>query len=70
MKQRRFGNFSEASFCCGEKMKNQIIQVATAIPHIKVGDVDHNTAQITEMIRSLTDCGIIVFPELSVTGYT
>ena len=70
MKQRRFGIFSEASFCCGEKMKNQIIQVATAIPHIKVGDVDHNTAQITEMIRSLTDCGIIVFPELSVTGYT
>jgi len=51
-------------------MKNHIIQVATAVPKIKVGDVGYNTDQITAMIRELSDCGVIVFPELSVTGYT
>ena len=51
-------------------MKNHIIQVATAIPKIKVGDVTYNTEQIMEIIKELSDCGVIVFPELSVTGYT
>ena len=51
-------------------MKNHIIQVATAVPKVKVGDVKFNTEQITAMIRELPDCGVIVFPELSITGYT
>lgn len=51
-------------------MKNHIIQVASAVPALKVGDVTYNTDRIIEIIRSLPDCGIMVFPELSVTGYT
>ncbi|MCR5590383.1 MAG: NAD(+) synthase [Lachnospiraceae bacterium] len=51
-------------------MKNHIIKVAAAVPAIKVGNVAYNTEQITAMIRELPDCGVIVFPELSVTGYT
>lgn len=51
-------------------MKNHLIQVATAVPDLKVADVKYNTEKITGMIRDLPDCGLIVFPELSVTGYT
>ena len=51
-------------------MKNHIIQVAAAVPKVKVGDVKFNTEQITAMIRELPECGVIVFPELSLTGYT
>jgi len=51
-------------------MKNRIIQVAAVVPELKVGDVDYNTEQMISLIRELPDCGIIVFPELSVTGYT
>lgn len=51
-------------------MKNNLIQVAAAVPKMKIGDVDYNTEQMKIMIRDLTDCGVIVFPELSVTGYT
>ena len=51
-------------------MKNHIIQVAAAIPKVKAGDVKFNTEQITAIIRELPECGVIVFPELSLTGYT
>ena len=51
-------------------MKNRIIQVAAVVPELKLGDVDYNTEQMISLIRELPDCGIIVFPELSVTGYT
>ena len=51
-------------------MKNHLIQVAAAVPDLKVADVKYNTEKITGMIRDLPDCGLIVFPELSVTGYT
>ena len=51
-------------------MKNRIIKVAAAGPKLKVGDVAYNSEQIIEMIKGQSDCGIIVFPELSLTGYT
>ncbi len=51
-------------------MKNHLVSVAAAVPRLRVGDIDFNTKQITEMIASLPDCGLVVFPELSVTGYT
>ena len=51
-------------------MKNHMIQVAAVVPKIKVGDVTYNTDQMIGSIRELTDSGVIVFPELSVTGYT
>ena len=51
-------------------MKNNIVQVAAVVPKIKVADVRYNTDQIIESLNKLSDCGVIVFPELSVTGYT
>ncbi|MCR5357582.1 MAG: NAD(+) synthase [Lachnospiraceae bacterium] len=51
-------------------MKNHIIQAAAAVPELKVGDVKYNTDRMKAIIKELPDCGLIVFPELSVTGYT
>ena len=51
-------------------MKNQLIQVAAAVPSLKVAQVEYNTAQIISMIREHAECGVIVFPELCITGYT
>ena len=51
-------------------MKNRIIKVAAAQPQLKVGDVAYNTDKIIKMASELSECGVIVFPELSVTGYT
>ena len=51
-------------------MKNHLVSVAAAVPRLRVGDVGFNTKQITEIIGRLPDCGLVVFPELSVTGYT
>ena len=48
------------------------IKVASAIPSIKVGDVGHNLQQTQVAIAQAEGKGveIIVFPELSLTGYT
>lgn len=51
-------------------MQNHIIQVATVIPELRVGDVHYNAEQIVSSIKDLYDCGVIVFSELSLTGYT
>ncbi len=51
-------------------MRNQMIRVCTAVPQLKIADVTFNTNMIIQMIRSVKNCGLIVFPELSVTGYT
>ena len=51
-------------------MKNHLIKIAAAVPRMKVADVEYNTEQMIEIIRASSDCGLVVFPELSVTGYT
>nr|WP_027871360.1 NAD(+) synthase [[Eubacterium] cellulosolvens] len=51
-------------------MINHIIQVAAVVPELRVGDVTYNANQMLSLIRNLDDCGVIVFPELSLTGYT
>ncbi len=51
-------------------MKNRMIRICAAVPKLRVADVDFNTEQIIETIRAAGSCGLIVFPELSVTGYT
>ena len=51
-------------------MKNNLIKVASVTPRLKVGDIDYNTAQIISIIKDNQDCGLIVFPELCITGYT
>jgi len=51
-------------------MKNQMIKVCAAIPRLKISDVSFNTGEIISMIKSVKDCGLIVFPELSISGYS
>lgn len=48
------------------------IRVAAAIPEVKVADVDFNIKEIMQCICDAEKQGveIIVFPELSITGYT
>ena len=51
-------------------MENKLIQVVSATPGLKIGDVKFNTSEITDIINQSAESGLIVFPELSVTGYT
>ena len=49
-----------------------MIRVATAVPEVRVGDVNYNVAKIKELIEKAKkeDVDIVVFPELAITGYT
>lgn len=53
-------------------MKDGFIKVSACTPEISVADCDYNSKKIIEMINSALSLGskIIVFPELSITGYT
>ena len=51
-------------------MKNNLIKAAAAVPVLKIGDIEYNTQKIMEVIDKHSDSGLIVFPELSLTGYT
>ena len=48
------------------------IKVASAIPKVKVADCRHNVVEIIHLIGKAATSGvqIVVFPELSITGYT
>ena len=54
-------------------MKNYgFVKVATAIPTVKVADCKYNRQQINKLIDNAVsdNCDYVVFPELSITGYT
>ncbi len=53
-------------------MKHGYIKVATCTPVIKVGDTDFNANNIIREVLKAHESGVklIVFPELSITGYT
>lgn len=53
-------------------MENGFIKVASAVPSVKVADCEYNVQQIENIIAQAEGKGveIIVFPELSITGYT
>ncbi|MBQ9637056.1 MAG: NAD(+) synthase [Prevotella sp.] len=53
-------------------MQYGFIKVATAVPTVRVADVDYNLTQIESLIAQAEGKGVevIVFPELSLTGYT
>lgn len=48
------------------------LRVAAAIPAVQPADVSHNVASIIKMIEELScrNADMVVFPEMSVTGYT
>ena len=51
-------------------MKNRMFKTAAAVPALRVADPVYNAGQIMQIIREHADCGLIVFPELCITGYT
>lgn len=51
-------------------MKNRMIKVGAIVPRLKVADVNYNVEQIISCINETRDCGIVVFPELCLCGYT
>ncbi|MCR5489056.1 MAG: NAD(+) synthase [Saccharofermentans sp.] len=53
-------------------MVDSFIRVGAATPEVKVADTAFNESKIIEAARQAAehDCGILVFPELSITGYT
>ena len=48
------------------------VKTAAVTPKVKVADVAHNAAEIEKLMKeaSKAGAGIIVFPELCITGYT
>ncbi len=46
------------------------IRLACAVPEVEVGNTEFNTQEIIKYIDINKDADVIVFPELSVTGYT
>lgn len=51
-------------------MKNTWIKVALFSPKLKISNVTYNKEIILQEIKSHKDCSILLFPELSLTGYT
>ncbi len=53
-------------------MKHQFIKVAAASPDLKVADPAYNAQKIIEIIEQQSEKGteVLVFPELSLSGYT
>ena len=53
-------------------MKYGFVNVAAAVPMVKVADVDYNVQQVESLIAQAEGRGVevIVFPELCITGYT
>ena len=50
----------------------EFIRTALAVPDIEVANVEYNLGKITEKLEEAEKRGadIVVFPELSLTGYT
>ena len=53
-------------------MKYGFVNVAAAVPTVKVADVEYNVQQIESLIAQAEDRGVevMVFPELCITGYS
>ena len=51
-------------------IRNHMIKVCAAVPSLKVGSPDWNASRMSEIMHDVKGAGLLVFPELSVTGYT
>ena len=53
-------------------MKDGFVKVAAASPSLKVGNPIYNSERIISLMKSADEVGVkvLVFPELSITGYT
>src|SRR5579872_3996309 len=53
-------------------LQHGFLRVAAAVPALRVGDCDYNAGRIVDLMRQGEGDGVnvLVFPELSLTGYT
>ena len=53
-------------------MKDGFVRVGSVSPQVRVADVDFNVEQIIKHCAEADEksCSLLVFPELSITGYT
>ncbi len=51
-------------------MKNRMIKVGAAVPKLRVADITFNTDEIIALMKKAKGYGLVVFPELCITGYT
>ncbi len=49
---------------------SEFIRIAAISPKLVLGDVEANSIVIKELIQKHQDAGIVLFPELCITGYT
>ena len=53
-------------------MKDGLFRIGAATPCVAVAHVEENRRRILQLIRQGAEegCGVVCFPELSLTGYT
>ena len=53
-------------------MKHGFVKVAAATPYVSVADCNANLSEALKLFKEAQDMGVklIVFPELTLTGYT
>ena len=51
-------------------MKNTRFKAGLCVPKRKIGNVTFNKDEIIQTRKENKDCQILLFPELSLTGYT
>ena len=51
-------------------MKNRMIKVGAVVPQLRIADIQQNVTEIIRIMNEYKDCGLLVFPELCITGYT
>ncbi len=51
-------------------MKQQLVRVAAAVPYVHLASPKKNAAEILKIVEQNREANVILFPELSLTGYT
>jgi len=51
-------------------MKNKMIKTTVAMPALRIADPSYNMNEIIGIIQDHTDSGLLLFPELCISGYT
>lgn len=72
MSAKKFINLFKSESYMKKDKNYGFLRVAAATPKIKVGDPDYNAKEIISMVKQAAKerVSVLVFPEMSVTGYT
>jgi len=51
-------------------MRNDLVKIVAATPSLRIADAAYNVDKMLEIIESNQTAGLLIFPELSISGYT